>query len=55
MKVRIIYSNSKNNHDNLYKIFCDVIKKDIEKKQEDENNDEGEGEGDEDEKDISVA
>lgn len=51
MKVRITYSNDKNNCDNIYKIFCDVIRKDLEKKQEDNNDDEG----DDDEKDSSVA
>ena len=32
MKVRITYSNKQSNNDNLYKIFCDVIKKDMDKK-----------------------
>lgn len=31
MKVRIINSDKKINDDNLYKIFCDVIRKDLEK------------------------
>lgn len=31
MKVRITYSDDKTNQDNLYKIFSDIIKKDMEK------------------------
>lgn len=51
MKVRIINSSKKINHDSLYKIFCDVIRKDLEKKDIEKN----EYEGEENEKNSSAS